>query len=196
MKAPDIRDEFFATLFQDFLRPLGFRKKGRTATRQLEGGLFQKVELESSTWNTAERVEFGINISVSHVAFRRDPFSDQPKPKHGDVLLRLNLRRYVDPPHQRWTWRSAPELEDEFVLAASTFREHGLIMITRMSDIGTIEELCAEHGPTRYFEARSWCLRKLGRVGESIEVIRSAIANAPHEGFKSHAARLLARNDA
>jgi hypothetical protein len=195
MKTADPRDVLFASLFESHLRPLGFRRRGRNATRESGNGLRQKVELESSTWNTAARVQFGMNIQVRHPAFRRDPFSDQSSLEEGDLLLHLSLRQQADPPGHRWMLDVGTDHQMELQRAADALASVGVDLVHRMSDIVTIEALCAQFSPTGFFEARAWCLRVMGRHADSAEVIRTAVANAPHDGFRSHAARLLARHD-
>lgn len=193
MKPIDPRDTLFARLFEEHLRPLGFKRRGRKARREHDGGLMQTADLESSTWNTVEHVDFGINITISHAAFRADPFGDRRPVETGDVLVQISLRRWTDPPHQRWSLPLDSHAEAALAAVAQTFASSGMDLVHQTATLEGIEALCAHFGPTRFYEGRAWCLRKLGRAAESAQVIREALSNAPHEAARDHAARLLQR---
>ena len=176
MPNPDPRDALFAQLVAAHLHPLGFRRRGRQAQRTLADGLWQRVELESSSWNSGSRRDFGINVQAGHPAFRIDPFSDRPPGPSGDLLINLSLRRQADPPEQRWSFDGGLDSAND-----------------PMADLTGIEALCKPFGPVRWFEARAWCLRRLGRQADALQVVQAALANAPHDGVRDHAARLLRR---
>ena len=193
MKPTDPRDTCFTQLFEQHLRPLGFKRRARKAGRELDSGLLQTVELESSTWNTAAQVEFGINVFVRHAAFRADPFSERPCAASGDVLVQVSVRRWADPPHQRWSLPQGTDPVEILSIATEAFASSGMDLILRTATLEGVEALCAQLGPIRFYEGRAWCLRKLGRAAESAHVIREALAKAPHSGAREHAARLLQR---
>jgi hypothetical protein len=200
MKSTDPRDKLFAELHESYLRQLGYRRRGRKSTLDVSNGLFVVAELESSTWNTTDRIEFGINLGVMHPNFARDPFTERERERErksvGDVLVMIGLRRYTDPPNHRWSVTPEGDNEGEFSKVRAALAGKGVELLLRMNDFSKLESLCGEFGPFRYFEARSWCLRRLGRVAEAAEVIRAALSAAPHPGAAEHAARLLARHDA
>jgi hypothetical protein len=183
MKAADSRDLLFAALFERHLRSLAFRRRGRSATCESRNGLRQRVELKSGTWSTVARLEFGIDIEVRQSAFRRDPFSDQSPGEQGDRLLRISLRHQADPPRHRWSLNVGTDSQAELQRTADAFASVGMDWVRRMSARVSVDALCAQCGPTRFFEARGWCLRVMGRHADSAEVIRSVVANAPHEGL-------------
>ena len=192
MKPVDRRDALFVELHNNHLRPLGFKRRARRAARSLANGLSQHVILESSTWNTATRVEFGINLAVQHDAFSRDP-SAGSRVDGGDFLVHISLRNYTDPPRHRWSLQLDSAVGYDLQPIRYAFAGTAMHLLARMSDLSTLQELCAEFGPFRFFEARSWCLRSLGRSAEAAEVIRGAVQHAPHPVAKEHAMRLLAR---
>jgi hypothetical protein len=128
--------------------------------------------------------------------FHPNPFTDRDLKSVGDVLVMIGLRRYTEPPNQRWSISPGQDNEAEISKVRAAFAAKGLELLCRMSEFSSLQLLCGEFGSFRYFEARSWCLCRLGHVAEATEVIRTAVSAAPHPGAAEHAARLLARHDA
>jgi hypothetical protein len=182
MSATDVRDELFSELHQQFLAPIGYRRRGRRSTALFEEGVQLLVELESSSWNSSERHEFGINLKASHASFGNE------------LLMNVGLRRFADPPMQRWALDGTVPARDVCEDVTLVFSSSAVPLLHRMSSLQSLAGLCADFGPIRFFEARSWCLRRLGKSEEAVQVINDAIAHAPHEGFKAHAVRLLQRH--
>jgi hypothetical protein len=179
MTSADPRDALFATLHETFLKPDGYSRKGRRSKTVTADGIELAAVLESSTWNSGVVVDFGINLQASHPAYG------------ANLLMNISLRREADPPSQRWTIhqdRPSPEVFDAVLKA---FASVGSPALARMSTLTGVADLCAEFGPFRFFEARSWCLRRLGRMVEAKQVIQEAIHHAPHEGARRHARHVL-----
>jgi hypothetical protein len=176
MKTADPRDTIFVELHESYLRQLGYRRRGRKRTLELPSGLLLLVELESSTWNTRDHIDFGINLGVSHPGFTRDPFAVCERPASGDMLVVMSLRRYADPPNQRWSSSAEGDNEAEISKVRKAFSTEGIELLSRMSHFSTLELLCGEFGAGRYAAARSWCLRRLGRLAEAAEVTRGAVS--------------------
>ncbi len=179
MTKVDFRDKLFAELHEQFLRPLGYRRRARRSEAVAPEGIALSVSLESSRWNTSERIDFGIDLQARHSAYV------------GGLLMNIGLRRYVDPPRQRW---SVDEENSEAVVCKEVeqaFSSAAVPLLKRMSTFEGLAALCAEFGPIRFFESHCWCLLRAGKTEQAIKVLEDAVLNAPHDGLRGHAIRLL-----
>jgi len=178
MTSEDPRDALFAELHDQFLKPAGYKRRGRSSKLTTREGVVLSIVLESSTWNTVLRSDFGISLVAAHQIYGRN------------MLVNIPLRRQADPPLQRWTMNEENRVEVSHAVRQA-FTCVALPLLERMSTLEGLVSVCADFGPFRFFEARSWCLRRLGRDAEAQQVVRDAIDHAPHDGARQHAERLL-----
>lgn len=180
----DFRDTLFGELHAQFLRPLGYSRRARRSERTTSDGLALLVALESSTWNTAEHVDLGIDLQARHPAYL------------GGLLMNIGLRRYVDPPKQRWTVDRENSADAVSNAVAQAFSRVAVPLLEQMSTFDGLATLCAGFGPVRFYESHCWCLLRVGKSQQAMQVLKDAVLHAPHEGVKNHALHLLQQHGA
>jgi uncharacterized protein DUF4304 len=111
------------------LKPLGFRRRGRTYNRTREPGVVQVVNLQSDKYPIGDQPDFPpmrvnhygdftVNLGV-HIAEVFEATYDRPAPpfvQDYDCAMRARLGVFLDPPRDRWWPLSAPEAAAEEVV--------------------------------------------------------------------------------
>jgi len=180
----DPRDALFSELHRTWLKPAGFRKKGRRSERQAEDGLLVSVVLESGPSSPFGPIYFGIDLSVTHTSLPRNR-----------RLMCIGLSSYVEG-KQRWIIPYGAATTDLFDRIRALFSTTGVELLRRMSTLPSLTDLFAELDSFWYYESHARCLDWLERYAEATRVIEHAIDNAPHENFRERALRLLAQRQA
>lgn len=162
-----------------------------------DGPMHRAVATLSFETNTAEWVEFDVTLCAAHDEY--NPFSAHGLKSglgHKDVqLISIGLAQLSDSALRSWSLKSEADVEVVLPQAISAFQTFGLPLLERISSLEGIVGVFAEKGESYGFKPRSWALGQLGKKAEATKVVRSAIANAPHQKAREHAELWLAQID-
>ena len=180
---PDPRDALLTRLHDRWLKPKGFRKAGRVSTRQLADGLINRVVLESAPAAPYSTCRFGLDFQATHSSF--------PPRK---LLLTLSLRSYVER-IDRWQYEPDEQTNELFNRVEVMFAHTGVELLDRMASIESLQTLLGELEVVFLSESRAWCLDQMNEPDRAMEVLRSAVANAPHERFRAHLVEVINKRE-
>ena len=85
----------------DLLKPLGFKKRGKTFRRAAHGNV-ELIEFQRSLTNTDNSLKFTVNIGIVSSRLAQDRELDLSKAGSADAHLRQRIGSFLPIPHDRW----------------------------------------------------------------------------------------------
>lgn len=111
MTAPDTQFKALLTRFSALTKPLGFRKEGVNFRLFGADGLCRIVNFQKSQWNSAEHLEFIINLGVY---FEKDKTVSNDRFKEYECSIRRRISRNVPRPGTWWTIEADTDMDALF----------------------------------------------------------------------------------
>ena len=107
----DARFKALLTRFSGLTKPLGFRKEGQNFRLFQDDGLCRIVNFQKSQWNSAEHLEFIINLGVY---FEKDKTISNVRFKEYQCAIRRRISRAVPGPQTWWTIEADTDMDALF----------------------------------------------------------------------------------
>jgi Domain of unknown function (DUF4304) len=143
LPAKKLVDEIVKRGLQPHLKAAGYKKKARTFFRELDGGVFQIVNVQLSQWGTATESKFTINLGVFFPSIQQ--ISLKPAldgvPNEYDCHLRQRIGMLM-PDHldHWWTVTSNPSIDGVAQQISEAWSMYGQQWIERCSHLELIED--------------------------------------------------------
>ena len=110
----------------ELLKPLGFKKRGRTLYRSSDRNL-ALVEFQRSTTNARENLKLTVNVGIvsGYLANRHE--LDLRKAGAADAHLRTRIGTFLSEPHDKWWELHASENSDVAIAEILTLLKHRVV---------------------------------------------------------------------
>jgi hypothetical protein len=192
-----VRDAIYKRLHQSYMRPAGYALRS-SRSEQHTPPFHRALALRSQPWNTAESVDFDLEIVVAHDDYNPYKANGLKVGLGGqDVsLLSWGLAQIQNSSRRYWTLNSDADLEAVEGQVRMAIEKHAIPILRRTETLEGLVSLYAERGPSAGYKPHSWALLKMGNIGAARSVVQAAIDTAPHEKAQLHAQQWLASIDA
>jgi hypothetical protein len=191
------RNAIYKRLHQSYMRPAGYALRS-FRSEQHAPPFHRALVLRSQPWNSAESVDFDLEIVVAHDDYNPYRANGLKVGLGGqDVsLLSWGLAQIHDSSRRYWTLSSDVNLEAVEVQLRVAIENHAIPILRQTETLEGLVSAYAERGPSAGYKPRSWALMKMGDIEAARGVVRAAIENAPHEKARLHAQQWLVNIDA